>query len=104
MFPLWLTVPAGQASLNIDTLLLIFYAGIMASIVLPCLWIKGIEHLGPNRCSTFMNALPVITAGLAITLLHERLAWYHVVGGSIALLGVFIAQTLRIRIWQREPE
>ncbi|WP_300000867.1 DMT family transporter [uncultured Cedecea sp.] len=104
MFPLWLTVPAGQASLNIDTLPLIFYAGIMASIVLPCLWIKGIEHLGPNRCSIFMNALPVITAELAITLLHERLAWYHVVGGSVALLGVFIAQTLRIRVWQREPE
>lgn len=102
MLPMLLLVPAGQASLDAATIPLILYAGILASVVLPFFWIKGVEHLGPNRCSVFMNVLPVMTAGLAIVLLNEQLGWHHLVGGSIALLGVFIAQTLRIGAFERK--
>ncbi|NHC61881.1 DMT family transporter [Paenalcaligenes suwonensis] len=101
MLPLFLWVPTGQAVLDASTVPLILYAGILASVVLPFFWIKGIEHLGPNRCSVFMNLLPVMTAGLAIVLLDEQLKTYHLLGGGIALLGVFIAQTWRGRIFHR---
>lgn len=103
MLPMLLLVPDGQATLNASTVPLILYAGILASVALPFFWIKGVEHLGPNRCSIFMNVLPVMTAGLAIVLLDEQLMGYHVVGGGIALLGVFIAQTLRAGLAQRKP-
>lgn len=102
MLPMQLLVPAGQASLDASTIPLILYAGILASVVLPFFWIRGIEHLGPNRCSVFMNVLPVMTAGLAIVLLNERLGWHHLVGGGVALFGVFIAQTLRIGASERK--
>lgn len=102
MLPMLLLVPAEQASLDASMIPLILYAGILASVVLPFFWIKGVEHLGPNRCSVFMNTLPVMTAGLAIVLLNEQLGWYHLVGGSLALLGVFIAQTLRIGAFERK--
>lgn len=102
MLPMLLLVPGGQASLDAATMPLILYAGILASVVLPFFWIKGVEHLGPNRCSVFMNVLPVMTAGLAIVLLNEQLGWHHLVGGSVALLGVFIAQTLRIGAFERK--
>lgn len=101
MLPLFLWVPTGQAVLDASTVPLILYAGILASVVLPFFWIKGIEHLGPNRCSVFMNLLPVMTAGLAIVLLDEQLKTYHLLGGGIALLGVFIAQTWRGRVFHR---
>ena len=102
MLPMLLLVPAGQASLDAATIPLILYAGILASVVLPFFWIKGVEHLGPNHCSVFMNVLPVMTAGLAIVLLNEQLGWHHLVGGSIALVGVLIAQTLRIGVFERK--
>ncbi|WP_217474239.1 DMT family transporter [Stutzerimonas stutzeri] len=102
MLPMLLLVPAGQASLDASTIPLILYAGILASVVLPFFWIKGVEHLGPNRCSVFMNVLPIMTAGLAIVLLNEQLGWHHLIGGSVALLGVFIAQTLRIGTFERK--
>ncbi|MGG4603216.1 DMT family transporter [Paenalcaligenes sp. Me131] len=101
MLPMFLWVPKGQAMLDTATIPLILYAGILASVVLPFFWIKGIEYLGPNRCSVFMNLLPVMTAGLAIVLLDEHLKAYHVMGGGIALLGVFIAQTWRGRFFTR---
>lgn len=101
MSPMFLWVPKGQAMLDTATIPLILYAGILASVVLPFFWIKGIEYLGPNRCSVFMNLLPVMTAGLAIVLLDEHLKAYHVMGGGIALLGVFIAQTWRGRFFAR---
>lgn len=102
MFPMFLWVPSGQAALDTATVPLILYAGILASVVLPFFWIKGIGYLGPNRCSVFMNLLPVMTAGLAIMLLDEQLKSYHLLGGGIALLGVCIAQTWRGRFFQRD--
>jgi drug/metabolite transporter (DMT)-like permease len=36
-----------------------------------------------------------ITAVLAIVLLGERLASYHVVGGVAAVLGVLVSQSMR---------
>lgn len=92
MAPMMLFVPAGQAQLSAQSLPLVLYAGILASVALPFFWIKGIEHLGPNRCSMTMNLLPVFTAGLAVAILHERLHAYHLIGGGMALLGVVLSQ------------
>jgi len=102
MLPMQMLVPQGQAALDAATIPLILYAGILASVALPFFWIKGVEYLGPNRCSMFMNVLPVMTAGLAISLLNERLMVYHVIGGGIALVGVFIAQTWQAGLVQRK--
>lgn len=96
MIPMLAMVPAGQAQLNAATVPLVLYAGLGASIVLPILWIQGIRHLGPNRCSMFINVLPVMTAAIAVVLLGEQLHTFHVIGGGVALVGVFIAQR-----WQR---
>lgn len=99
MLPMFWRVPAAQARLDAATLPLILYAGVFASVVLPVLWINGIRHLGPSRCSMFINLLPVFTAGLAIVLLGERLQAYHLVGGGLAVAGVLAAQLLRKPLW-----
>jgi len=80
---------------NRASLPLIAYAGALASVVVPYFWIQGVKHLGPNRCSMFMNLLPVATAVIAVGWFRERLHAYDFLGGGVALLGVLLAQMLR---------
>ncbi|MBO4224915.1 EamA family transporter [Bradyrhizobium neotropicale] len=95
MFPAFLATPTPMRSLNADTLPLIAYAGGLASVVLPFLWVRGVHILGPNRCAVFMNLLPVLTALGAIVLLGEPVHAYHVIGGGTALAGVACAEIFR---------
>lgn len=94
MFPAFLATPAPLRQVNAETLPLIVYAGALASVVLPFLWIRGVAQLGPNRCAIFINLLPVLTAVAAIVMLGEPVRPFHVIGGGLALLGVAIAQAL----------
>jgi drug/metabolite transporter (DMT)-like permease len=95
MFPALLATPAPLRQLNAATLPLIAYAGGLASVVLPFLWIQGVSRLGPSRCAAFMNLLPVLTAAAAIAMLGEPVRLFHIVGGGLALAGVACAQTFK---------
>jgi drug/metabolite transporter (DMT)-like permease len=103
MFPAFLATPEPSRQLNGETLPLIAYAGGFASLVLPFLWIRGVQHLGPNRCAVFMNLLPVLTAAAAITMLGEPVRPFHAIGGSLVLAGVALAQAIRRPIVRRKP-
>jgi drug/metabolite transporter (DMT)-like permease len=101
MFPAFLATPAPLRQLNTETLPLIGYAGGLASVVLPFLWIRGVQQLGPNRCAVFMNLLPVMTAAAAIGMLGEPVRSFHVIGGGLALCGVACAQAFRRPLTRR---
>lgn len=103
MFPAFLATPATMRALNAGTLPLIAYAGGLASIVLPFLWVRGVEILGPNRCAIFMNLLPVLTALGAIALLGEPVRAFHVIGGGATLAGVVCAALFRRPLWSSTP-
>ncbi|MDN0077397.1 DMT family transporter [Crenobacter sp. SG2303] len=74
---------------------LVLFAGIPASVIAPFLWMHGVAQLGPSRTTTLMNLLPVFTVAIAMLFLGETLHAYHVIGGSITLLGVVLAQKLK---------
>ncbi|MFT3904807.1 MAG: DMT family transporter [Steroidobacteraceae bacterium] len=95
MFPALLATPEPSRPLNAATLPLIGYAGGLASVVLPFLWVRGVQILGPSRCAIFMNLLPVLTAAGAIVMLGEPVRAWHVIGGAMALAGVACASLFR---------
>jgi drug/metabolite transporter (DMT)-like permease len=95
MLPMLLRLPAAEAVPTRASVPLILYAGVLASVVLPFLWMQGVKHLGPNRCALFMNVLPIATALIAIAMLGETLHMYHVLGGGTALVGVIVAQMFK---------
>ncbi|AIO30836.1 eamA-like transporter family protein [Burkholderia cenocepacia] len=97
MVPMLLRLPAPAVWPTRASVPLILYAGVLASVVLPYLWMQGVKLLGPSRCAMYMNLLPVMTAGIAIVLLGESLKSYHVIGGGVALVGVVIAQRFPVR-------
>ena len=95
MLPMLLRLPAAEALPTRASVPLILYAGVLASVVLPFLWMQGVKHLGPNHCALFMNVLPIATALIAISMLGETLHLYHVLGGGAALVGVIVAQSFK---------
>ncbi|WP_101674652.1 DMT family transporter [Alloalcanivorax mobilis] len=98
LLPLLLISPKQGASLA--ALPLVLYAGLLASMVAPLLWMASIARLGPGRTSLFFNLLPVLTALIAAWLLGERLTGALFLGGSLILAGVLIAE-LWTRPWRQ---
>ncbi|MDC9588313.1 DMT family transporter [Xenorhabdus sp. XENO-10] len=90
--------------LTTDNISLVLFAGIPASIIAPYLWIQGVVRIGANMTSIFMNLAPVFTAIIAILVLHEEMHSYHLIGGSIVLAGVILAQQLRIPLTRGKSE
>ncbi|QBH97859.1 DMT family transporter [Limnobaculum zhutongyuii] len=91
-------------SLNAHNIPLVLYAGIPASVIAPFVWIQGVMKLGASKAALFMNLTPVITAVIAIIFLREPLHSYHIVGGTISLIGVILAQRLHIPLGKTKPK
>ncbi|BCL76598.1 hypothetical protein JHS3_23340 [Jeongeupia sp. HS-3] len=91
LLPLYLASPkVGLSAANIP---LVLYAGLFASMLAPLLWMHGVAKAGPSRTTLLFNLSPVFTALIAATpVLHERLAWYHLVGGVLTLAGVLLSE------------
>ena len=81
-----------KTGINAHTWGLVAFAGTMASIVAPVLWMKTIARLGPSRSSIFFNLTPVCTAVCAWLLLGEQLHGYHLIGGALTIAGVVLAE------------
>ena len=92
IFHLPLMMYQGFTPITTDNLWMILYAGTLASLVAPLVWIKAIQLIGPNRTSIFLNLMPILTAIIAVGFLHEEWHFYHTVGAVLTLLGVALAQ------------
>lgn len=93
---------AHDVQLTSQNIPLVLFAGIPASIAAPFLWIQGVMRLGANKASIFMNLAPVFTAIIAVLFLHEHLQSYHLIGGSVTLLGVILSQRLRTPLGRKK--
>lgn len=61
------------------------------STVLPAYCISGaIALIGPERTAIIGNVSPVVTVGLAISVLGEAFTPYHAIGTALVLGGVFL--------------
>ncbi|MDF3932093.1 DMT family transporter [Pseudomonas citronellolis] len=95
MLPMYLFSP--HHGLDAGNLPLVAYAGLLASIVAPLAWMRGVQEMGPNRMALFFNLVPLVTAAIAAVILDERLGAYHLYGGALTLAGVLLAERWRPR-------
>ena len=63
-----------------------------ASVLAYVFFNQGIQAIGASRASSFINLVPVITAGLAFILLGERPDFSQLLGSAVILLGVSLSQ------------
>lgn len=93
------TVPVNARSIGA-----ILALALLVSVLSNLLWYRGNRRIGPARASIFINLIPVFGAILAITLLDERLFIYHLAGGSLVVLGLYLAAADRGRPAPRLPD
>lgn len=72
--------------------LLIAYVTIFPSIVSQIFYARSVDLIGANRAGLFVNLVPLFGSALAILLIGEEAALYHIVGYALILAGIYIAQ------------
>lgn len=83
---------AMPAPLSQSGILMLIFAGFFASLAAPCLWIVGIDVIGPQRMTSFTNLVPITTAVSAALFLNEELHSYHLWGGAFIVIGILLVQ------------
>ena len=66
------------------------FVALFPSIGAIFLWNYSIAELGPSRSGAYMFLVPVFSAGLAYLFLGEIIAWYHVAGAALIVIGVVL--------------
>ena len=73
-------------------LLLLGYAALGPAFVSQIFYMRGVELIGPGRAGVFVNLLPVFGALMAVVLLGEPFALYHVAALALVVGGIAVAQ------------
>jgi drug/metabolite transporter (DMT)-like permease len=68
------------------------YAALGPAFAAQIFYIRGVELIGPGRAGVFINLVPVFGAIMAVVLLGEPFAGYHVVALTLVVGGIAIAQ------------
>jgi drug/metabolite transporter (DMT)-like permease len=71
------------------------YMVVLGSLVSYLIYTWALRELTAARVAAFAYLQPVITTGLGIWLLAERLTWRLVIGGAVILLGVYLTERER---------
>ena len=79
--------------LNLDKnfFLILTYVAIFPAIAAYYFWQKGIELIGPNRASMFIQLMPLFSAVMAIIIFKEKFEMYHFVGAFFILSGIYLS-------------
>jgi len=88
----WEVAHGGHTHWSIGTMFAVGYTAVLASALSYVLWNRGAATLGPNRAGIYINLIPVFSALLAVLILGETLALYHIIGATLVACGIGVAQ------------
>jgi len=71
------------------------YLGVFASVIAFLLWNHCIARVGPTVAANFYNLIPVYAIVMAYFFLDEKIQNYHLLGGTLVLIGVYIGSGYR---------
>ncbi len=71
--------------------LILFYVVVFPAIAAYYCWQKGIEIIGPNRSTMFIQLMPLFSAVMAIIIFKEKFELYHFAGAIFILTGIYLS-------------
>ena len=80
-----------EINFNKAFILILFYVVIFPAIAAYYCWQKGVEIIGPNRASMFIQGMPICSALMAIIIFKEKFELYHFIGASFIVLGIYLS-------------
>ena len=76
---------------NIPFFIILFYVVMFPALAAYYCWQKGVEIVGPNRATMFIQLMPLLSAVLAIMIFQETFELYHFIGASFILSGIYLS-------------
>ena len=80
-----------------STVFVLIELALLVSVFGNLMWNLGNQIIGPSRAAIFINLIPLFGAILAIVFLGEKIFIYHLAGGVMICLGVWLVMGRRLR-------
>ena len=80
-----------EVNFNKAFFLILFYVVVFPAIAAYYCWQKGVEIIGPNRSSMFIQLMPLFSAVMAIIIFKEKFELYHFVGTAFIVSGIYLS-------------
>ena len=71
---------------------IVAYTVILPSLISQMFYVRGVELIGPNRASLFINLIPLFGAVGSVVILGEVLQPFHIVAGLLIAIGIALAE------------
>ena len=70
---------------------ILFYVVVFPAIAAYYCWQKGVEIIGPNRASMFIQLTPLFSAIMAIVIFKEKFQLFHITGALSIISGIYLS-------------
>jgi drug/metabolite transporter (DMT)-like permease len=89
---IWEIISGGFVWPTARGLLVLAFAALGPAFIAQLTFMRGVELIGPGRAGVFVNLVPVFGAIMAVVILGEPFASYHVLALLLVVGGIAIAQ------------
>ncbi|SFZ83544.1 Permease of the drug/metabolite transporter (DMT) superfamily [Devosia enhydra] len=72
--------------------LIVAYTVLFPSLISQFFYVRGVELIGANRASLFINLIPFFGALGSVLILGERLEGFHFAAGGLIIIGIVLAE------------
>jgi drug/metabolite transporter (DMT)-like permease len=83
---------AGLAGIDAQGWLIVAYTIVFPSILSQMFYVRGVELIGSNRASLFVNLIPLFGTVLSVIILGESLQGFHLVAALLVAAGIVLAE------------
>ena len=72
--------------------IIVIYTVIFPSLISQMFYVRGVELIGANRASLFINLIPLFGAVGSVLVLGEQLQGFHLIAGALVIVGIVLAE------------
>jgi drug/metabolite transporter (DMT)-like permease len=90
---LWETANVRAMPVDWQSLAMIAYVSLMASVAAFIFFNRAVEVVGPTRAGLFIHLIPMFATGAAVAFLGERVFFYHAIGAAVIAAGLYLTTT-----------
>ncbi|HEV2518335.1 MAG TPA: DMT family transporter [Devosia sp.] len=85
-------LPSNLAAIDLQGWLIAAYTVIFPSVISQLLYVRGVELIGSNRASLFVNLIPLFGTVGSVIVLGEVLQLFHIVAAIMVAAGLVLAE------------